>query len=235
MKKFILFFAMLTATSCFAQNQIVTRHKRKVTNTTGVKADKPSKTLKGKKSTPSKNQSFPISTNQKVDLGLSVYWCAYNVGAQSPEELGNHYAWGETDTKSTYSRDTYHINTKYNDIRGYDIYDAARVNMDDAWRMPTKKEYEELISKCKWSYFVYKGVSGYRVTGPNGKSIFFPLAGAKEDALGDFTNQVGYYWSSNIFEDDRNDAWLLELTSSNYAIDFNPRYTGCSIRAVCIK
>ena len=37
-----------------------------------------------------------------VDLGLSVKWATYNVGARSPEEYGNYYAWGEIDLKAEY-------------------------------------------------------------------------------------------------------------------------------------
>lgn len=52
-----------------------------------------------------------LSTNgqemEYVDLGLSVKWATCNLGAKSPEEYGDYYAWGETATKSKYSMDTY--------------------------------------------------------------------------------------------------------------------------------
>ncbi|WP_290091377.1 PEGA domain-containing protein, partial [uncultured Muribaculum sp.] len=41
-----------------------------------------------------------INGHEYVDLGLSVKWAACNVGASSPEDYGNYYAWGETATKA---------------------------------------------------------------------------------------------------------------------------------------
>lgn len=38
---------------------------------------------------------------------LSVKWATCNVGASKPEEYGDYYAWGETETKTVYSWETY--------------------------------------------------------------------------------------------------------------------------------
>ena len=42
-----------------------------------------------------------------VDMGLSVKWASYNLGASSPEDYGNYFAWGETAAivKATPSQD----------------------------------------------------------------------------------------------------------------------------------
>ena len=34
---------------------------------------------------------------EAVDLGLSVKWASFNLGASKPEEYGDYYAWGETE------------------------------------------------------------------------------------------------------------------------------------------
>lgn len=54
--------------------------------------------------------------------------------------------------------------------------DAATVNWGGAWRMPTKEEQVELIIECNWTLDTMNGVDGYTVTGPNGNSIFLPIA-----------------------------------------------------------
>ena len=94
-----------------------------------------------------------------VDLGLSVLWAAYNVGASSPEEYGGYYAWGETENKTIYNWNTYkwcmgdYTNiTKYGESSTYGIIDykrvleldddAAHVNWGGNWRMPTAEEME---------------------------------------------------------------------------------------------
>lgn len=125
-----------------------------------------------------------VSAGAVVDLGLSVYWCSCNVGAEAPEEYGDYYAWGETKPKSSYTQANYSYynnDTKvYTDI-GENIcgteYDAATVNLGSDWRLPTKDEMKELVDKCTWEWTQINGVNGYKVTGTNGNSIFIPAAG----------------------------------------------------------
>lgn len=40
--------------------------------------------------------SSTIPVPEVVDLGLSVKWASFNLGASKPEEFGDYYAWGET-------------------------------------------------------------------------------------------------------------------------------------------
>ena len=131
-----------------------------------------------------------------VDLGLSVKWATCNVGASKPEDYGNYYAWGETSTKTEYTED----NSKtcgsiMGDISVNSSYDAARANWGGLWRLPTKAEMKELINKCNWKWTTQNGVKGYKVTGPNGNSIFLPAAGRhyNERHIGESN---GYYWSA---------------------------------------
>lgn len=125
-----------------------------------------------------------LTAGEIVDLGLSVYWASCNLGASKPEEYGNYYAWGETSPKDTYTQANYSYydsdKASYIDI-GSDIsgtdYDAARVNLGGEWRMPTYDEMKELINNCSWEWTQINSVNGYKVTGPNGNSIFLPAAG----------------------------------------------------------
>lgn len=125
-----------------------------------------------------------VSAGAVVDLGLSVYWCSCNVGAEAPEEYGDFYAWGETKTKSSYTQDNYSYydasSGQYikigNDICGTE-YDAATVNLGSDWRMPTQEEIQELVSKCTWEWTQINSVNGYRVISDNGNSIFLPASG----------------------------------------------------------
>ncbi len=169
-----------------------------------------------------------------VDLGLSVKWAAYNVGATSPSDYGNYYAWGETRTKSQYSRDnsvTY--GRKMGDISGKTRYDAARACWGSPWRLPTKAEIDELIEECGWEWTMQGGHYGCKVTGPNGNSIFLPAAGIGGDYY--LGQGGGYYWSSSpeIYDDDDIFAYhisfFLSATSKSVG-DF--RDNGESVRPV---
>ena len=162
-----------------------------------------------------------------VDLGLSsgTKWANMNVGANSPEEFGDYYAWGETTTKEDYSEETYLFSpTNLNIGNGFDIagtmLDAAHVNMGNAWQMPSKAQLVELRDECTWTYTSENNVSGFRVTGPNGNSIFLPAAGLVRGTSHDF-NCTGSdsryhgasYWSADEGSDTSPYAWTLSWCS----------------------
>ena len=147
-----------------------------------------------------------------VDLGLpsGLLWATCNVGADSPEDYGDYFAWGETETKSYYYWSTYkwcngnHDNlTKYCTDSDYGTVDnktvldpeddAAHVNWGGDWRMPTTEEWSELYDRCNWTWTTQGGEDGYSVAGPNGKRIFLPASG---DRYG--TSLDGRYWSSSL-------------------------------------
>lgn len=195
-----------------------------------------------------------ITPGYEIDLGLSVKWASWNVGASSPEEYGGYYAWGEIEEKSNYYATTYKYwqedttdfveGWSYHEFIniGSDIsgtqYDVAHVKWGNGWRMPTNEEIQELADNCQWESYVYNYVEGYKVTGPNGNTIFLPNVGHREGNYFYEYGDYGYYWSSTLgIGDDKYkgyDAWVLPLGVSA----FNPksacvlRYIGCSVRPV---
>ena len=149
--------------------------------------------------------------DKAVDLGLSVYWSDRNVGASSPSDYGGYYAWGETSTKSDYSWSTYtHCDGSYNTCHniGSNIagsrYDVARQAWGGGWKIPTKAQWEELENRCTWTWTTEGGHSGYKVTGPNGNSIFLPAAGARYGTSSEDVGRYGFYWSSTLFKSGNN-------------------------------
>jgi len=184
-----------------------------------------------------------------VDLGLpsGTKWATCNVGASSPQGNGNYYAWGETSTKSDYTCETYRFRTsgdssenvffsKYNidsshgtvdNKKQLDISDdAARANWGGRWRIPTKTQWEELETKCTWSWTG----SGYKVTGPNGQSITLPAAGCcRFDSSPIEAGSYGGYWSSSLNFDY---VWLKSFNSEEHIMGSSDRYRGHSVRPV---
>ena len=174
-----------------------------------------------------------INGHEYVDLGLSVKWATCNVGANKPEDYGDYYAWGETKTKSEYWDDnsvTY--GKSFSDIKGDSRYDAARANWGGSWRLPTKKEYEELVNRCTWKWMTQNGVKGYKVTGPNGNSIFLPAAGYRFGSSLNDAGEYGYYWSSTPYESDSYDAYYLSFDSGDHYVNWYSRSHGLSVRPV---
>lgn len=119
-----------------------------------------------------------VSSELAVDLGLSVKWSPYNIGANSPEEYGNYYSWAETAPKAKYVKTHYSAGYEVlDDISGNPKYDAATANWGEGWRMPTQDEYHELMQNCSLKWTKQNDVSGIKITGTTGNSIFIPAAG----------------------------------------------------------
>ena len=183
-----------------------------------------------------------------VDLGLSVMWATCNVGANSPEEGGDSFAWGEVTPKETYTNENYifenaeygytkyvydSINTYFDDKITLDkCDDAARYNMGGSWRMPTIDEIKELIQNTTFINTTYKGVNGFRFFSKiNGNSIFLPSYVNK-----DGQNYYVYYWSSSLCSKenygDGGYYGAYALLGSDMSLGGYMRCQGLEVRAV---
>lgn len=201
-------------------------------------------------------------TPRAIDLGLSVMWSYCNIGATDSNDYGYYFAWGEIEPKNSYEwncyqwcNGTYKVITKYNMDSSQETYDgkATLSQYDDAaqqiwggdWRMPTKEEFQELVDKCTWTY----GFGGYRITGPNGNSIWLPFSGfrkgeivfAEDGKIESGTNSQGtegYLWATAVNESNPMYASAFTYRKYNnitqsYVFDNMTRKDGLAIRPVC--
>lgn len=179
--------------------------------------------------------SDPANGHEWVDLGLSVRWATCNVGASLPSGYGDYFAWGETSTKPEYTwgnSQTWDKNV--GDISGNPEYDAARANWGGSWRIPDKREMEELVNFCTWEWTTVNGRYGYKVIGSNGNSIFLPAGGFRGGPLLYSDGIYGYYWCSTP---DRRTPWdhayTIELYSNiRRTVKSGYRSDGFNIRPV---
>jgi hypothetical protein len=195
-----------------------------------------------------------VNTKEWVDLGLpsGTLWATCNVGANSPEEYGDYFAWGETFSKDYYDWTTYKwCNgsmdgiTKYS-YGSYNIYfidfkselepedDVAYVQWGPSWRMPTKAQQDELREHCTWTWTTQNGVNGYLVIGPNGNSIFLPVAGNSCEELPCNAESGGFYWSRTLNIEINQVAYFLYFDSENVRLSCHNRSLGFPVRAVCV-
>ena len=186
--------------------------------------------------------------HEAVDLGLSVKWATCNLGANTPYEIGDYFAWGETESKNEYTWDTYKHShryidsiTKYNPsdkkIHLENSDDAAHVCWGEKWRMPTADEIFELLNECSLEWTSVNGINGAKITGKNGNSIFMPVSGAKGDE-GIVYSEMGWYWSNTLYSDEENaetNAMLLVFGEQGANCLPVARYGGQPIRPVQIK
>ena len=200
-------------------------------------------------------QTLNTSGVQVVDIGLSVLWADRNLGASSPSDYGDYYAWGEISAKSNYSWGLYkwcngHEKslTKYNTsddygafdnrTRLYDEDDVAHVKLGGNWRMPTGDEFDELLAtkgneNYKWKWTSIKGHKGWKITFlVNKQSIFLPAAGFRNGTSLINVGSNGYYWSSSLKADDPRNAWYLNFYSEGVYSIYYYRFYGRSVRPV---
>ena len=170
-----------------------------------------------------------------VDLGLpsGLLWATRNVGATSPEDYGDYFAWGETTPKSVYLWTTYiYCNGDYNDnlniLQPGD--DAATANFGG--RTPTKEEWEELMNNTTATWTTQNGVNGLLFSAINGNSLFLPAAGYHYGNSPDFYGRRGHYWSSSLYTDSPYYAWRFHFKSDYQMVQEESRYFGFPVRAV---
>ena len=153
--------------------------------------------------------SKEINGHKFVDLGLpsGLLWAETNIGAKTAADKGDYFAWGETGTKTSYTKDNYTFG--YTNIIAADN-DAATKNWGNGCRMPTKTEFEELCNtdNCSWTWTSKTNSDGTVINGceiksvSNRNSIFLPATSGTYGTNGD-------YWSSTCFDSTR--AYLLQF------------------------
>ena len=190
-----------------------------------------------------------------IDLGLpsGTKWACCNVGANSPSERGDHFAWGETTPKSYFRLNNYkwyangddHNILKYCCNSDYGTVDnrpelkleddAAYVSWGVEWRMPSLTQIRELLNNCTSEWTIANGIGGYLFKSKtNDNAIFLPLPGWNPRGTG--LDAVGNYWSRGYDYDIwPNLAYILGIEYRTGPDAFYlPRYYGANVRAVYV-
>ena len=182
-----------------------------------------------------------------VDLGLpsGTLWATCNVGASSPEEYGDYYAWGEITPKQTYTNENYRfypgnntdVYTKYSQYDNKMLLDleddAAHVVMGGDWHMPTLAQLNEMLDNTTSSITTYNGFYGKLFTSKNnGNSIFFPYAGMYFETGLTYEGELFSIWSKTRYGNNI-DAYVLDsMASSTSSHIYYNRDGGLSVRGV---
>lgn len=208
------------------------------------------------------NGQNTLNKHEYVDLGLpsGTLWATCNLGASSPEEYGDYFAWGETQGYKSgknnfewnnykYCKGSFDSLTKYCVNNNYGtrdnkteldlIDDAAFVNWGDGWRMPSYDQTKELIDSNYTTVksVTQKGIFGTLITSKtNNNSIFLPAAGSRFGSSFYKPEKEGYYWTRNIITNMTYNAWNIGFSANSYShIGVFDRYWGVTIRPVTQK
>ena len=182
-------------------------------------------------------------------------WAKCNVGAEKETDFGYYFMWGSVTPNTadecnwasyTHCNGSFKKLTKYNTSTSYGENpdnitvldpedDAATHIMGGDWRMPTKAEFDELLSGTtnQWiANYNGTGVNGRKFTGSNGNSIFIPTAGYCSAGSVGNVGSSGRVWSSSLNTSNPSNAWYLNFHQGNYGMSNSPRYLGMSVRGV---
>ena len=152
------------------------------------------------------------NNNRFIDLGLSVLWSATNLRATCSQQMGVYHALAlpsELSSKSISS----------------DNRDEQQVQ-EQAWRKPTRAEFEELFLCCDLFWGEYLGVTGLTAVSrvyPN-RYIFLPSTGWR-DLDGTIRDEDKcFYWTGDPYQYDNHFAWAFRFDEQQkHCIN---RYTG---------
>lgn len=183
-----------------------------------------------------------------VDLGLSVKWASYNIGATKPEETGNYYAWGEIETKEDFSKDTYKFIDEYEEVKmpgkfnsslynyaigGDPELDVVTATYGEGYRLPTIEEARELIANCEFEWVEENGQRCGKFTASNGNFILLPAASYMSGtSLRNGTAGRCYYWTAESEEEGEDTAMQLTTFNTTKNVSKNRVYTGAPVRGV---
>lgn len=183
--------------------------------------------------------------HEYVDLGLpsGLKWATCNIGADTPEEVGNKFAWGYAevtgelsgwksyklcggDERTMLKYCTDPLNGFVDNKTTLDMEDdAAHTLWGGSWRIPTSEDFYELLSNCTCTSYTQNGKKGLLIIGKNGNRVFIP--GSSSNSFS------GTYWSSSLSEDCTS-AYTLYFDNSGYKTCYGTqwRYRVLPIRPV---
>lgn len=199
-------------------------------------------------------------TYEYVDMGLSVKWATFDIGATKVGGYGKFFQWGDTQGYTSskvgsgngkksflwsdykYCNGSYDTLTKYNTKSSYGTVDnktvlessddAATFNMGKGWRMPTQAEYQELINACNQTWDSRNNWRVFTLKTDSTKKLIFPASGASWGGNVNYQGIGGFFWSSSLNTTTPNSGGRLYTYNSNYNLSSDGRYNGLCIRGV---
>lgn len=158
-----------------------------------------------------KETQVNIGALRFIDLGLSVKWADRNIGAQSPNKIGHYFDSNSLETN--------------NQVYSWNLKGAM---------VPNVIQFQELINKCVWRWIENEDFTGYKITGPNGNSIYFRVTGE-----GSMRNKelelvrYGILWTNeSLSQAHKSDSKVLYFSDEIHSLVKYPSYNSRPLRLV---
>ena len=166
-----------------------------------------------------------------VDLGLSVLWAKYNIGAESEIEPGIQVGFGDQSFYN-FSEDPNQYTPWSITATDEDFIYNLSIDGDSPMKsyIPSAAQMEELIKNTVQENEIVEGVPGIRFTAANGNSIFLPMAGYRKgrEVTAD---GAGYYWTSVVGDVNPEYAKSMKLATT-VSMEMSSLAYGLNLRSV---
>lgn len=184
-------------------------------------------------------------TIQAVDLGNPNYYFAnMNLGATSPEEAGDYFAWGGVTKQNNYLDSVFPGYTADASTAPYlpsdAEHDAAVKNWPDGWIIPNYETmWTWLTINCNFTRTVYNGLPVYKVQSKsNSNYIYIPIASSSMSGTRPVSNSNSYYITSKNFNAGYAYAAIFYLEPQSYSVGYGSterKWIGGVVRPVKAK
>ena len=162
-----------------------------------------------------------------IDLGLKsgLLWADSNLNIYGKNYSGNYFSWNSIDVPPSFEPP---VST--------DMPNAPEYYLGKGWRLPTKEEFDELLSSCTCEEIKdeINNINGLKLIGPSGKSLFIPYGGYMEDEKIKDNQTKGFLWTSTAVECDVSGsmAYALCIEENSVELKIRRKYLGLNIRPV---
>lgn len=167
-----------------------------------------------------------------MGLPSGTLWADRNLGAESPQDIGLLYSWGNTQGHSAtsgyefagYDEEEESFTPPYSDTEGAELvedsitktsHDPAWVETDHELCLPTATQIAELRENCTASYNEESNLITL-TSNINGNSIVLPVGLGEDDVI---RTDLADFMSGDLSENENVRAWTLHFAIADGIID----------------
>ena len=167
-----------------------------------------------------------------VDMGTSVLWNKFNLGANNELEEGDYYAWGGVSEANIFGSDVFGYNQVVKKhISGIYEYDAARRILGEGFRIPSVQDWRDLLAACedKIQIVTIKGSRFVKLVSAKTKNqLLLPLIGHMEYDV--CNKNYAQYWTSEQYSG--KSSYICQIHETSWYLTYAPKWNGLPIRPV---
>lgn len=170
-----------------------------------------------------------------IDMGTSVLWRSCNLGAEKGFEDGDIFSWGAMNSAEYFGSDVWgYKQVIKKNISGLEKFDVARSILGEGYRIPSVKEWQELMEICEYKLRVI-AIKGRKyvklVSTKTNNQLLLPIIGHVESEV--CNDDYAQYWTSEQYTG--KSSYICQINETGWALTYVPKWCGLPIRPVFDK